>query len=281
MDSLNSSVITVPFHYYRYDLDSRIDDREQVKAEYEALIATIKATGLKCSSTIPEIGNSKHRDRLTKIRAIADNGIVEIETKFLFDNQFNSPELRLYFWEEYDYPNKDIKEGYYIELTEEYREILSNTVQCKFCGKQEIKSDKVFCSKCLGNEYLTEDSLELTILTPIIGKKIKVSTEQLQARILEFQNLQDSTMLSIENITEALSYMSEEYRKDLAELGLKRFGYLVLLGLGIHPKNAIYHARSNEWVIGNSRKFSKRQANILRQKLVDIEIKVSIKEQEN
>lgn len=103
-------------------------------------------------------------------------GPVELETKHLFNNQWNTAPipgvsdkgLRLFNWSEWIYPNKTIKEGYWLEQTEEMRNVLANTHECGYCGKQEpAQKGYVFCPHCLDSEYLKSTDLHLTRMLPV------------------------------------------------------------------------------------------------------------------
>lgn len=92
---------------------------------------------------------------------------ITLETKCLFDNQWNSTEMRVFDWYEAIFENRHIKEGHYLDITPEMIAIRHDTEKCGFCGAEYYKEPIKFCSKCLGNEYLKESDLHLLRLMPI------------------------------------------------------------------------------------------------------------------
>ena len=83
---------------------------------------------------------------------------IELDTRFLFDNQWNTPTLRVFDWVLEAVENQYIKQGHYLDQTPEMAEIRRNTVKCGYCGHQEpAATSTIFCSHCLDSKYLTED----------------------------------------------------------------------------------------------------------------------------
>jgi len=73
----------------------------------------------------------------------------------LFGNQWNekTTNLRLFNWYQVIYPNTRIKEGYYLELTDEIRNIILGNKKCNWCG-ETINIDEIVCTKCGKSDYL-------------------------------------------------------------------------------------------------------------------------------
>jgi ribosomal protein L40E len=141
-------------HYYGFDTS----DRTQAE-QYKVYRSNLLALGLKCFSSI-----SPDHTRWYKKIAGLDGHEITLETAHIFDNQWNIAEgLRVFDWSEAIYPNKRIKEGIWLEQTEEMRAIRRDTYQCGYCGKVSPKADK-YCRKCLGSEYLREKELTLLLL---------------------------------------------------------------------------------------------------------------------
>lgn len=145
---------------YRFDIDEA-DQREA----YKALREKLEADGRHWFNAIADPSNARKR---------CPEGEVELETDCLFDNQWNTVGVgdhsgyRIFDWYEGIFPNKRIKEGHYLEITYEMREIRRNTLKCGYCGHQEpAAKGNVFCPACLDSEYLKEDELHLTRLVPI------------------------------------------------------------------------------------------------------------------
>lgn len=141
-------------HYYRFD----ISDPKQADA-CNALHAELRATpgrGSFMNALCHEYNDGAGSEEVT------------LETKHLFDNQWNTPERRVFDWYEAIFPNRSIKQGHYLDITPEMREIRRNTNKCGFCGAQEpAQKGYVFCPHCIDSEYLKEEDLHLTRMVPV------------------------------------------------------------------------------------------------------------------
>jgi hypothetical protein len=106
---------------------------------------------------------------------------VDLETNFLFENQWNetteSGNRRLFDWYEAIYPNNKVKHGHWLEITPEMTAIREQTLTCGYCGKfvKSVEPHLWHCEKCLGSEYLKEKDLGLLRLLPVACKNHKVS----------------------------------------------------------------------------------------------------------
>lgn len=95
---------------YRFD----ISDKEQA-AQYSQLKKELKAKGLKLFDAI----SGAKWDYFDKLRAAES---AKISFDYVFDNQWNTNLGRLFDWYEEIYPNKKIKQGYWLSLTNEHQE---------------------------------------------------------------------------------------------------------------------------------------------------------------
>jgi len=126
-------------------------------------------------------------------------GRVEIETKHLFADQWNTapqPEygsdkgLRIHQWCRFEYRNRHMQHGYYVELSPELSELVSKTLVCGYCGTQyapgtprSASHPVQFCESCIGSPYLKQSDLYLTRLRPVSAERIRndrppLSTEE-------------------------------------------------------------------------------------------------------
>lgn len=140
-------------HYYRFNLDNT-DERTQ----YEALRDQLQQTHGDL------FFNVLASSRDARIRGNSSD-VVELETKCLFSNQWNTATERIFDWYEGIYPNRRIKAGHWLAQTQEMVDIRNNTYQCGYCGAMYGHSG--FCDKCLGSEYLKAAELYLLRLLPI------------------------------------------------------------------------------------------------------------------
>jgi hypothetical protein len=97
-----------------------------------------------------------------------ETGIIELETEFLFENQWNSNVGRVFDWYEeavFDSRGKErknIKRGHYLEITPEMAEIRRNTLKCGYTGQQfPAAKGYIFneTENALGSPYLKESEL--------------------------------------------------------------------------------------------------------------------------
>lgn len=96
-------------------------------------------------------------------------GEVEFELAYIFSNQWNTTSgFRVFDWYEGIVPNPSIKRGYYLEITDEMREVRRNTNSCGYCGHQEAaQRGLVFCDRCLDSPYLKAEELHLLRMLPV------------------------------------------------------------------------------------------------------------------
>lgn len=65
---------------------------------------------------------------------------IELSTVYMFSNQWLSPDgPRVFDSHEIIHPNHCIKEGYYLVITDEVRELRHNRLQCRYCGEQSLE----------------------------------------------------------------------------------------------------------------------------------------------
>lgn len=135
--------------YYRFNCSNP----EELKA-YKDLRRKLKEMGHVLFDSISP-NHSKFRESLME----ACHEQVTLETKYLFNNQWNTEEgFRVFDWAENIFPNKKIKEGYYLEIPEEAFEYKNDRTRCHYCGEvsklSEIKNGH--CPKCDHNDYLVD-----------------------------------------------------------------------------------------------------------------------------
>lgn len=101
--------IETTLHYYRFSIHI-----ESQKKEYLALRKVLTKQGLHVFDSLSMNTNS--------MKAYKDHGVVKLYTGQVFDNQWISDVGRVHDWAETIYPNKDIKEGYYLIITNQMKE---------------------------------------------------------------------------------------------------------------------------------------------------------------
>ncbi len=168
-------------HTYNYDVSKPTEN-----AAYTALCARMAEQGTKCFETW---GNGSHYTPAWDGRA------VELETAFIFDNQWNTAPiegitdkgLRVFDWaQDYQPHTKYLKRGHYLDPTPEIIEARENRLKCGYCGKQYDKRENppAFCSACLGSQYLKADELKLTRVESVIKQGFAPLTPEETAELM-------------------------------------------------------------------------------------------------
>lgn len=250
---------------YYYD----VSDEEQA-TEYAAMCADLKAQGLRCFDvkTNPS-DKSPYRalsPRGTTPRIVVNTKewCIELETEHLFNDQWNtapidgvtSTGLRAFNWYEGIYPNKDIKDGYYLKQTDEMREVLRNTHKCGYCGNQEpAAKGYTFCPRCLGGAYLTENELHLLRMTPVrdTHKNRAPLSEAERAHLIplyvEAQTTAEETRAAAA-AKKARRDVIKKAENTIKKAQIERDGFTWLLDNNINIDNCIYYAHTGKFSFG-------------------------------
>ena len=230
---LNAPKIETTLHTYRFN----IYKLEEAKA-YHKLCKQLRA--------------DKNRGRwmncisMPKTREQRDNpikpGPVTLETSHIFDNQWNSETHRVFDWYEEIYPNKDIKEGHYLEMTDEMIAIRNDTCKCGYCGAMYWTENVAdYCESCIGNEYLKPKDLPL-----LLFKADKVTEEMRE----HYDRANKTTMhRKAREKTERTIKKAKQDIED-AEHELEVLQWLIGNGLGQHINNVIYYSHRAIWCFG-------------------------------
>jgi len=255
-------------HYYRFDI-SQADQ----KVKYLELCQQLEGKGLIKFDSI----SSSHSKFYTESIAPLDGQLIELETDYLFNNQWNTAKtetsekgLRVFDWAEPIYPNRSIKEGMYIEQTEEMREIRENTYRCGYCGKNHYKPTIQFCESCIGSEYLTEDNFPLLELAPVstekrkklplpVGFIEKYNEAQLMSRSVRLKKQQEQKKASLK----------AEIKASVKEY--KAFSWLISHNLDFD--NVIYYNHTDTFSFGWRKSLSDTQKENLKVVLINFPYK--------
>lgn len=236
------SNLKTKLHSYHFDI-STLDE----KAAYQALCAKLEAIGLRCFETIA----SNH------FRTGETVGPeVELETKHLFNNQWNGTSHRLFDWaQDILHYNHSIKQGYWLEQTAEMREVRRNTVGCRYCGKQEpAQKGYVFCPHCIDSEYLKASDLPLTRMKAIddtseCGPLTEAEKAHLMPLYKEAQ-LHGSTARGKARIKSEREKLEAKYKKAIHAAQTEHDGFLWLMDHGINTSNVIYYSHTDTFCFG-------------------------------
>lgn len=251
-------------HYYRFDVSNEIE-----KQEYKKLSAKLKSEGLTLFDSI----SPNHSEYYKKLIAPLDGKAIELETEYLFNNQWNTAPtetsdkgLRVFDWSEAIYPNKKIKEGMYLDQAEEMQTIRKETYECNYCGAKYNLPTQQFCDKCLGSEHLTEDNLKLLFLTPvnkemrnfdsIVVPDILVNSWKEQQRINRAARIEERKERKLQSLKDDITAAKKEF---------DAFNWLIQHDIDFD--NVIYYKHSDEFCFGWRNPIPQREADKLQHKL--------------
>ena len=276
-----NKTIKAKIYFYRYDI-SKKDEKKAYLKEME--IAKV-FSGWTSPNTLHYINfsyesNKEFNEKLKKLSKEKENkGFIHIETKHLFNNQFNTKEgFRLWNWRENIFLNKDIKEGYYIKMPKEYFNLLENTFSCGYCGKQytreeKTKKDLSFCDSCLGNEYLKEDNLFLLRLKRINDKTERLPLNDCDNEVLTDINLKEFERLNKIRLRKKIKRLKEELLKDkqndIKNIRAEFKGFMWCLNKGIETDNLIYYKHTKTFTFGWRDKLNFEKEQQLKKQLIN------------
>lgn len=234
--------IKVTLKQYSFDTNRSPEDRKA----YENLVKDLKARGLKCFSAIGNRGEQL-------------NGEFEIETKILFDNQYNTVEgVRIFEWREpYDINHTGIKVGYYIDSDiSELREAQNTQYKCNYCGRRYSLAelpDSGYCTACRGSEYLTPKEYKLLKLTPVVESNPEFD-EVPESVISDIKAVQkearkESAQQTLESALNSAQKTFDDSVKS-ARLMHEATLWLVEQGFGEYADNLIYYNHNDRFCFG-------------------------------
>lgn len=226
-------------HQYNYN----VSNADEAKA-WKTLKADRKAAGARIFSVL---------DTLASGPCLLE-GEVELETKHVFDNQWNTADTdNAQGWRVFDFyhgivPNAKIKRGHWLEITDEMREVRRDTMTCGYCGHQESAAKgAVFCGECLGSEYLKLEELHLLRLLPAgerHEKRAELSDVE-SAHLLPLFQVEHQKMLDRKAVQKR-----ERHEKDLANARHEHESMLWLLDHGWDTENVIYYSHKDSFTFG-------------------------------
>jgi len=289
-----NKTIKAKIYFYRYDISKKDEKKAYLKEMETAKVFS----GWTSPNTLHYINfsyesNKEFNEKLKGLTIknlsgeVKKEGIINIETKHLFNNQFNTQEgFRLWNWRENIFLNKDIKEGYYIEMPKEYFNLLENTFSCGYCGKQytreeKIKKDLSFCDACLGSEYLKEDDLFLLRLKRINDKTERLPLNDCDNEILTDINLKEFERLNKirkkENIKRIKAKLTKERKENIANSENEYKGFMWCLNKGIETDNLIYYNHTKTFCFGWRDKLNFEKEQQLKKDLKGFPFKFELK----
>jgi len=261
MQASTTTTLQTTIHTYRYNLD--IPEEKQA---YKALCESMRAQGVWCFET----WGGKHPHYRPELNGLT----LELETKFLFNNQWNTAPvpgvselgLRVFDWAQDYIPvergDERIKKGHWLEQTPAMKEARENRLKCGYCGKQYDKRDTpappAFCHACLGNEYLKAGDLGLLRLRCVADEyrdSPPLSAEE-EAYLMPLYQAEQAGKGSERSRLQRAKLgerIQQEYDKAVQEATAKYEGmtWLFNRGCGVRlMENCIYYAHKGVFTFG-------------------------------
>lgn len=243
-------------HTYSYDT------KEGDAAAYAALVA--------------RLANHPHRMHAIGEYYVPawDGQTVELETKHLFSNQWNTAAgslsekgSRVFDWaEEAIFINgverPHIKRGHWLEQTPEMVAIRQETATCGYCGHHHPTGAFAFCPDCLGSEYLKEGDLPLTRMLPVAetwsGKRAPLTPAELAERLPLFIHAQTYGNTERDRVRLAKQRVDINHKAELRidQAKTERDGMIWLLDHGLKIDNVIFYSHTGRFGFGWRTKLS-------------------------
>lgn len=237
--------------YYKFDISNKEEEKKYLKLKED-----LKKKGLKLFDCISLNNYEKKTEFFNKIKELEKRGFIELDLKYLFNNQYNTTEesfnLRVFDWYEEISPNKDIKEGYFLEIPTELKTLKENTFKCGYCGKEYLKKDikNNFCLSCLGSEYLTEDNLILLRLKSIMDEnEFKPLTEE-EKRFLMPLYEKEQKENRIKRLKEQKDRFKQKLKEDFLNSKTEYKGFMWLVEKGLSFDNVIFYNHNKTFCFG-------------------------------
>jgi len=241
----NMKTIKTNIHHYSFPLSDA--------KGYMALCDKLSATH-KSFQAIPSL--TDERTRYT-------NSVepVELETKCLFNNQWNTPTARVFDWfDAAAYRGRTNYSGHWLEITEEMEQVRRETLVCGYCGSHygphhEEHGDipeEGFCTKCLSSEYLKETEIYLLRLQPVSDqwevKRAPLTEEEaawLKPLYVDTQIEGDKQRIEGEKKA-SIAEVVKKYDTATIEYG----GMMWLLERGFSIRNVIFYSHTEVFKFG-------------------------------
>lgn len=212
-----------------------------------------------------------------------DGATIELETDFLFGNQWNTAPipgvsdegLRVFDWCENAVFNDrgqrtQSRNGWYLDITDEMRAIRRQTLQCGYCGHyQKHDCGLMFCPDCLGSEYLEAKDLHLLRLLPVdepFGADRAELTDAERAEMLpRFVAAQTfgNTERDKARIAKLRAKISKKCADTIRNAEIERDGFTYLMDHGIKTGNVIFYDHTGRFCFGWRKKLSAEELSAL------------------
>lgn len=184
------------------------------------------------------------------------DGEIELETKFLFADQWNSTTARVFDWYEGIY--RHIKRGHWLEMTDEMRALRQNVLVCGFCGANYDREDfgGEFCVRCLGSEYLKESQIHLLRLLSVAAGRFSVRAElsdterTVMLPLYIDRQTKDSESRAVARRKKVREDVENKFLAETEAARIEHDGFIWLLDHDISIENCIYYSHTGKFSFG-------------------------------
>jgi len=251
------------YHAYHFDT-SNLEQRQA----YHDLCARLEARGSRCFKSWG--GNSHHDDRL--------NGVeLTLDATHLFSDQWSTMPvmgvepagpplsvngLRVFDWAEDSIwyggrENTTLKQGHYLDLTQEMLDARVSRYACGYCGTQyDPKPTYDFCHACLDGPHLKSTDLYMLRLVPVTLDEYRRPLDDAERATLlaEYREaqLQGTSNRAIARIARIRDDINKKYTKAINGAGTEHEGMTWVLD-HFGPtlcENCIYYPHSARFHFG-------------------------------
>ena len=249
-----SNEMNTTIHQYRYNLGNPTEAKQ-----YADLCTRMEAQGIKCFEAWGR--GSFYNPALHGV-------VIELETKHLFDNQWNTAPipgisdkgLRVFDWAQDCLDNKRIKMGHWLEQTPEMIEVRANRRKCGYCGKQyDLRDDggaPKFCQECLWSQFLKREDLYLVRVVELGARKFPKLTSEELAELLPLYEAEQAGKGSerSKQARERIGQRIEEEYKSAKQKAETKYGamrWLFERGASVRlMENTIYYKHKDVFTFG-------------------------------
>ena len=262
--------IQTQIHFYNFNLE-----RPEEKAKWVELSNMLAYDlGLK-----PFITNVMI-NRVNRVGIIHDNRTenIHLNTDYIFDNQWNGDcdslkNYRVFDWLLYEFDNKKIKCGHWIDPTYETMDIRAQ-FQCRYCGHiAGYNPEDRFHHKCLGSKFLKEDEIYLATYGRIYDKWPKFvnkNTIDIPPHIRE-EYREKQKIRAEKELEDQAKRAIEKAERDVKEANFKLEAFKYLNNHGFFDfDNVIYYSHTSTFNFGWRETYVKEKAQEIRAFLENI-----------
>lgn len=266
---------------YKFDITT-----DEGLRSWEQLLASQKEIGIPLVEFL--YTDTYRRARGEKVHTVVSGDVV-LETDHAFEDQWNTaddsptnPSFRLHDFVRYIYPNRDLRGGHYVVMTDEIRNFRKNTVKCRYCGNLEPLSKEKFHMNCLGSEYMTEGRLPLirykTLAdTTAVGPLTK-SEHAYLLPLFKAAQLESADSAAGRKLRKHRASLIANHAKTVENSEIEMTGMLWIMDQGLSTENCIYYSHTKVFTFGWRNPVSKEERKAIDTAMQGFKFNYEVKE---